>query len=174
MAVDLLLLAVVLACAVHGFRCGASLHVTGLLALVGGAALGVPLARLVRMVTGAAGEASAAGGLPTFVGCFAALWVGIHVVGLGVRAPTHRVAAGASDRLLGGAVGLAHGAVLGVATAGVLLVLAPSLRAPLLDRPVGRLAQRGVAFVDGQVSTSSGAGPSAVSADLLQTSASTQ
>ncbi|MEM1448258.1 MAG: CvpA family protein [Planctomycetota bacterium] len=174
MVVDILFLVAALACAVHGARGGASVHVTGVLAVVGGAALAVPLARLVLMVMGAAGEAAAAGGLRMFVGCFGALWLGIHAIGLVVRSRTHRAAAGTSDRVLGGAVGLAHGALTALAVSGVLLVFVPSLRAAIVERPAGRLAERGVAFVDDHVSPKAQSPRPSVSGDLLQTSASTQ
>lgn len=159
MAFDLLLLALALAGVVHGSRGNAGLHVSGVLAIVGGAALAVPLARLTQLVTGAAGEGSAIDGLTLFIGCFAALWLAIHVAGVAVRTGAGQVAPGTSDRVVGGAVGLVHGALVCLALAGVALVVAPSLRAPIQDRPLGRIAQTGVDAVDAHLSAKAPSGP---------------
>ncbi|MEM6672473.1 MAG: hypothetical protein AAF726_06485 [Planctomycetota bacterium] len=154
MALDLLLAAFVLAGVFHGSRGGTAFHVTGILALVGGAAFGVFLARLALIFLGVTGGEGAGDGLRVFCACFGAVWLAIHAVGIGVRTGRNRLAGGASDQMLGAAAGTAHAVLACVALTGVALMLAPSLRPTLVERPLGQVADRSVDSIAAHLASS--------------------
>ena len=142
MAYDIFVLACGSVGLVFGYLRGFAVHASGLLSLLLGFALGIPLAKLFLA---SMGETPPASRLLVFLAAFAAVTFACHLVGVKVRSRLQKRNLQAWDRQLGAALGLLHGLFACLMLTFAAIVLVPSLREPIAERPSGQVM--GQAFV---------------------------
>ena len=138
MAYDLFVLVCAVLGVLVGYKRGFALHTAGLVALVLGFVVGIPLTKLVL---GAQSEPSPATSLIIFLVCCGAGSFAVHLIGVAVRSKLKKRSLESWDRQLGAVLGVVHGRFLCLMLTFAAVVIAPSLLPPILERPSGKAMQ---------------------------------
>lgn len=118
-----------------GYLRGFAVHASGLVALVLGFAVGIPLTSLILATMD---ETQPASRLLIFLGCFAAVTFVCHLIGVKIRSRLRKRNLQGWDRQLGAALGLLHGLFICLMLTFAAVVLMPSLKEPLGESASGR------------------------------------
>ena len=136
MAYDLTVLVFAVGGLLLGYKRGFAVHAAGLISLVLGFAVGIPL---TNVILGAMGETTPGGRLLVFLGCYAVVTFACHLIGIKARSRLKKRSLEAWDRQLGAALGVLHGLFACLMLTFAAVVLVPSLREPIAERPSGQV-----------------------------------
>jgi uncharacterized membrane protein required for colicin V production len=123
---------------------GAALQLAGLASVTLGF---VGAAAGTHAIVGAMAETPPLRGFLIFVACFALISLCFYLLAIRFRKKLEEKDLGGWDRRVGALLGSAHGGLLCMFLTLFAVVLVPSLRAPILDRPAGRAMAKAIRVV---------------------------